>query len=200
MFRRLSTALPSRVFSEHGMLGVLLLLCAACTVGTIQQRHPRGQQAAEIVARQIRREALPNAHVAIAAEDEVYVRSLARLLEQEGLTNVDAFTGNVRQMRRGLETIIARGEIPDILATTRATRLMVDDVRRSTPAISAAPVYFAESYWWPTFLTRSNLLNVASRNVVIGVIAVGMTMVIITGGIDLSVGRLVALSAVVAAK
>ncbi len=200
MFRRLRTALPSRVFSEYGMLGVLLLLCAACTVGTIQQRQPRGQQAAEIVARQIRREARPSTHVVIVAEDEVYVRSLARLLEQEGLTNIDTLAGNMRQMRRGLEAIIARGEVPDVLATTRATRLMVDDVRRSTPAISGAPVYFAESYWWPTFLTRSNLLNVANRNVVIGVIAVGMTMVIITGGIDLSVGRLVALSAVVAAK
>jgi ribose transport system permease protein len=40
---------------------------------------------------------------------------------------------------------------------------------------------------------------VANKNVVIAVIAVGMTMVIVSGGIDLSVGSLVAMSAVLAA-
>lgn len=49
----------------------------------------------------------------------------------------------------------------------------------------------------PHFLTISNLLNVAEQSTIIGIIAVGMTFVIITGGIDLSVGSLVALSGVV---
>ena len=49
---------------------------------------------------------------------------------------------------------------------------------------------------WSNFLTVENLLNIADRIVVIAVIAIGMTMVIITAGIDLSVGSLVALSAV----
>jgi ribose transport system permease protein len=53
-----------------------------------------------------------------------------------------------------------------------------------------------QSYWWPNFLKGSNLLNIANQIVVYAVIAIGMTMVIITGGIDLSVGSLVALSAV----
>jgi ribose transport system permease protein len=47
-------------------------------------------------------------------------------------------------------------------------------------------------------LKAENLLNVANQIVVVAVIAVGMTMVIITGGIDLSVGSLIALAAVVA--
>src|SRR5205823_964330 len=41
--------------------------------------------------------------------------------------------------------------------------------------------------------------NIANQIVVIAIIAIGMTMVILTGGIDLSVGSLMALSAVVAA-
>ena len=53
------------------------------------------------------------------------------------------------------------------------------------------------SYHWPNFLKADNLLNVANQIVVIAVLAIGMTLVIITGGIDLSVGSLVALSAVV---
>lgn len=50
-----------------------------------------------------------------------------------------------------------------------------------------------------TFLTTKNLLNVVRQVSVNGIIAVGMMFVLLTGGIDLSVGSVVALSGVVAA-
>src|SRR5437773_6530377 len=46
------------------------------------------------------------------------------------------------------------------------------------------------------FLTLANLLDVARRVSVINIIALGMTFVIITGGIDLSVGSASALAGV----
>jgi len=49
----------------------------------------------------------------------------------------------------------------------------------------------------PHFLTVSNLLNVAEQTSINAVVAVGMTFVILSGGIDLSVGSIVALSGVV---
>ena len=49
----------------------------------------------------------------------------------------------------------------------------------------------------PHFLTVSNLLNVAQQTAINAVVAVGMTFVIVSGGIDLSVGSIVALSGVV---
>ena len=52
----------------------------------------------------------------------------------------------------------------------------------------------------PHFLTVSNLLNVAQQTAINAVIAVGLTFVIISGGIDLSVGSLVAFSGVVLAS
>jgi ribose/xylose/arabinose/galactoside ABC-type transport system permease subunit len=52
----------------------------------------------------------------------------------------------------------------------------------------------------PHFLTVSNLLNVAQQTAINAVIAVGLTFVIISGGIDLSVGSLVAFSGVVMAS
>lgn len=52
----------------------------------------------------------------------------------------------------------------------------------------------------PYFLTISNLLNVAQQTSINAIIAVGMTFVIITAGIDLSVGSLVAFSGVVLAS
>jgi ribose transport system permease protein len=51
----------------------------------------------------------------------------------------------------------------------------------------------------PYFLTVSNLLNVLEQTSINGIVAVGMTYVIISGGIDLSVGSLLALSGVVLA-
>jgi len=48
----------------------------------------------------------------------------------------------------------------------------------------------------PHFLTVSNLLNVAEQTSINAIVAVGMTFVIVSGGIDLSVGSLVALAGV----
>jgi len=47
-----------------------------------------------------------------------------------------------------------------------------------------------------TFLTSRNLTNLIRQVAVIGIIAVGMTAVILIGGIDLSVGSIVGVSAV----
>jgi ribose/xylose/arabinose/galactoside ABC-type transport system permease subunit len=52
----------------------------------------------------------------------------------------------------------------------------------------------------PRFLTVPNLLNVAQQTSINAIIAVGMTFVIITAGIDLSVGSIVAFSGVVLAS
>jgi ribose/xylose/arabinose/galactoside ABC-type transport system permease subunit len=52
----------------------------------------------------------------------------------------------------------------------------------------------------PPFRTLSNVENILQQISVNGIIAVGMTLVIITAGIDLSVGSVLALSAVVAAS
>ncbi|MQY12508.1 Ribose import permease protein RbsC [Streptomyces sp. RB5] len=47
-----------------------------------------------------------------------------------------------------------------------------------------------------TFLRVNNLRNILTQSSIVGVVAVGMTLVIIGGGIDLSVGAIVALSSV----
>lgn len=52
----------------------------------------------------------------------------------------------------------------------------------------------------PTFFTSRNLINVAKQASITSVIGVGMTFVLITGGIDLSVGSVMALSGTLAAS
>ena len=51
----------------------------------------------------------------------------------------------------------------------------------------------------PPFLTTRNILNVLRQISITGIVAVGMTFVIVTGGIDISVGSIVALCGVVTA-
>ena len=51
-----------------------------------------------------------------------------------------------------------------------------------------------------TFLTSKNILNICRQISMIGICSVGMPMVLLTGGIDISVGSIIALVGVVAAK
>lgn len=53
---------------------------------------------------------------------------------------------------------------------------------------------------YEAFLTPENLLNVVRQNSMLGLVALGMTFVILTGGIDLSVGALLAVGGVTAAN
>ena len=52
----------------------------------------------------------------------------------------------------------------------------------------------------PHFLTVSNLLNVLEQTSINAIVAVGMTFVIVSGGIDLSVGSVLALSGIALAR
>ncbi len=57
------------------------------------------------------------------------------------------------------------------------------------------------SWWnWPYFLTTSNALNILLATATIGVLAIGMTFVISSAGIDLSVGSLMAFSGVIGSQ
>jgi ribose transport system permease protein len=52
---------------------------------------------------------------------------------------------------------------------------------------------------YEAFATPENLLNVLRQNSMLGFVALGMTMVILTGGIDLSVGSVLAVGGITAA-
>jgi ribose transport system permease protein len=56
---------------------------------------------------------------------------------------------------------------------------------------------FCLSLLSPYFLTHSNIFNMLDQSVVIGIVAVGMTFVILTGGIDLSVGSVAGLTGII---
>jgi ribose transport system permease protein len=71
--------------------------------------------------------------------------------------------------------------------------------REATVAAMLALVFMALCLGSPYFLTARNLFNVARQISVVGIVALGEAMVIIAGGIDLSVGSAIGLAAVLAA-
>jgi putative xylitol transport system permease protein len=66
--------------------------------------------------------------------------------------------------------------------------------------ISFLAISVALSFANQHFLSTGNILNVLRQISINGVLAIGMTFVIITGGIDLSIGSMLALSGMVAAS
>jgi ribose transport system permease protein len=60
----------------------------------------------------------------------------------------------------------------------------------------ALVVFVGLSFASPYFLRSNNLLNLLDQSVVTGITSVGMTFVILTGGIDLSVGSVLGLTSV----
>ncbi|TIT39521.1 MAG: ABC transporter permease, partial [Mesorhizobium sp.] len=65
------------------------------------------------------------------------------------------------------------------------------------PLIGLALLCLALTLTTDTFLTVRNILNVLDQITVLGIMAIGMTLVILIGGIDLSVGSVLALAAMV---
>jgi ribose transport system permease protein len=62
--------------------------------------------------------------------------------------------------------------------------------------VLALVVFVGLSFASPFFLKSNNLLNLLDQSVVTGIVSVGMTFVILTGGIDLSVGSVLGFTAV----
>jgi ribose transport system permease protein len=74
-----------------------------------------------------------------------------------------------------------------------------EEARRLFPILLLVALVAIFSFLSPRFLQFNNLMIVAQQAVVLLVAALGLTFVIIAGSIDLSVGAIVALSALVAA-
>ena len=189
-----------RFLSDYGMLLVLAVLCAFFSVATLTEQYPTGEAAARQVAAQFAK----GARVLVAAraqpDDVLFADTLDAALRAAGVEVAAVVKGEPSDARAALQRVAAGGKL-DAIACNQATAawLVFADLAADFPALGAPRVVKPHSYRWPNFLKRDNLLNIANQIAVIAIVAVGMTMVIVSAGIDLSVGSLIALSAVLAA-
>ncbi len=210
--RRWSRGL-SRLFGQYGMLAVLGLLCVFFSILTLQEQHASGEDAAERILSELRGRGtdLATRGVLVALRggqvDEVFAGRVAAGLAETGVPLRGVFRGDPAAIRASFERFLAQHEDPlttepvkaPVVVTLDAYAPVVRTILGDVGPMRSAEVLTPPSYRWPTFLLPENLRNVANQIAVIAIIAIGMTMVIITGGIDLSVGSLIALAAVVAA-
>ncbi len=71
---------------------------------------------------------------------------------------------------------------------------MMQRLQKLLPFFTLIVLFLALTIATPHFLTPINLASVARQTAVINIMALGMTLVIITGGIDLSVGSILAVA------
>lgn len=178
-----------RLWQRTGMLGVLGLLVLIFSLVTLRQRPAEGAAGGEALARA---HGSSGAFLILAAgggsREDDFLRGASAVLDRAGVTAT--VVRSPAEARTVMESAPAQERA--ILASPAAARWAVFDAVRGQVR---TPTPGRESI----FLTRSNLLNILNQISVIAILAAGMTLVILTRGIDLSVGSLLALGAVVCA-
>lgn len=184
--------------AQYGMVVVLMALMVAFSGLTLKDQTPTGTDAGHEVANEIIAGLGTTARVFIAApgaaDDKAFAAAARERLETAGVTVLGSVSGTPAEARQQLEVLLASKVSIDAVAVTGASAGW--RIFDKFPQLSRDRFVVPQSGKWPDFLKRSNLIGVANQTAIYAVIAIGMTMVIITGGIDLSVGSLVALSSV----
>ncbi len=206
----------SRIVSEFGTLLVLLLLFAYFTVATWRVIHPVTDEAAREVAEKISSQN-SSAKVLIAIrggdDEQPFAKELKTRLEQAGCHVIEVKSGSPLDYSETLRELGEQNQTVHFIAATYEASAngvlrpkpgsegdhTLPGLQQRHPSLAGATVIVPDSYEWSQFLTRGNVLNIANHISYTAIIAIGMTLVIITAGIDLSVGSLMAFAAVTTA-
>lgn len=185
------------------MLLALVLLCVFFSFMTMTEHQVSGPEGAEALLKRLRTEIPPGSALFIVtrgtADDTLLGHVLEEAAARAGYAIAGRASGDPATIRESLFLAITGDVRPQAIASSPAALPVLRGVTSQFPELAAVPITTASSGQWPTFLLADNIRNVANQIAVIAIIAIGMTMVIIAGGIDLSVGSLIALSAVLAA-
>ena len=181
------------------MIFVLLLLCVGFSL-KVDKQFPTGDTAGKAVAAAAIEKHGDSANVVIITgrtdEDMEFVAAAEKTLTAGGAQVVDIVNGDAIAARKAMEQLASDGtSIDAIVATAVAAKWSI-----YAPLSVEDKVVSPQPYYWPDFLKVSNLLGVANQTATYAIVAIGMTMVIITAGIDLSVGSLIALASVCTAS
>ncbi len=209
--------LQSKWFNDYGAVLVLLLLFGYFSVATWTVVHPVSEGAAEDLGDRIIA-SNPKAGVFIVVRDNdeeiAFAASLKEKLEEGGCSVLGSLVYKapsdiVAKLREFCES---NATVDFVAATHEAAANNVlrpppgkekpgqlPDLAKRYPTLAKAVVIEPDSYQWTRFLTQDNIFKIANHISYTAIIAIGMTMVIITAGIDLSVGSLMAFGAVVVA-
>lgn len=187
-----------RLPSETGMLLVLAALAALFSGLTLREQPVEGEAALAQLAGAARAGQTALIAMRNSAGESGLAEALAARWRSSGIRVAAVVRGDPMAARTALEKLQAEGTRLDLVACSPASArwLVFEELANSFPKLGTPRVVQPQSRRWPDFLKADNLLNIANQISVIAILAVGMTLVILTGGIDLSVGSLLALAAV----
>ena len=190
---------------DYSMLLVLVGLCVFFAVATLDTQMPTGAAAATQLISHVKPYLAEQNTVLVitgkAPDDRSFVSALKDAFAGEE-KSLQFLTGvSPRRVRQELEKIVATENVPSVIVGTRSVShwSLLQQLGEKFEGLQDVPFLLPQKITSSNFLKPANLKNVAGQSAVFAIIAIGMTLVIITGGIDLSVGSLVALSAVTAA-
>ena len=193
-----------KLLADYGMILVLAGLCALFSLLTLKRQSGEGQGAARELAREIRGVAGGGDVVLVAGAVNTSSADLARWVGEElgadkPALDVRIVVGEPRDLRQALDKLREEKRRPGVLAAggEAAKWRVLEQIPKNYPEFGRVRILSPGEGLQSSFLKPSNLLAVVDRIVVIAVIAIGMTLVIIPGGIDLSVGSLIGLAAVI---
>jgi ribose transport system permease protein len=180
------------LLTDHGMVIVLLMICGWYSVVTLKKQPATGADGGRVLAGEVAAGLPAGSLVYVIAgtkpEDADFAAAAGDRLSAGGAV-VRIFRGAPPDVRRMLDEAAAGAPAALLCSASTASWQVFG-------ALADVPRHYPVERWWPDFLKRDNLINIADQIVVIAILAIGMTLVIITRGIDLSVGSLLALSAV----
>lgn len=187
------------------MIFILLVLMLIFSLLTLKTQNPSGSEAGRQVASAILAQHGRPVRVLIVApdskQDAAFAEAARADLESAGAAVVGVVVGTPGDLRKTLTSLVAEmkpensAPVDAIAATEASSQWNVYD---RFPGIGRSRCVVPQSYRWPDFLKLTNLVAVCNQTAIYAIIAIGMTMVIISGGIDLSVGAIVAFSSVTA--
>ena len=185
---------------SYGIFLVLVGLIILFSVLTIKKQQLVGEDAGTALAAQV-----DNAKdtdrilliTSVSKAEKALITGFENSVSKELQLEVLSQTPPV--VRKRIASLIEANEIPEYIVLSNKAKkwLLFQQMQTNFPELKNIKVATIRASSGSNFLKKENLLNVADQIAVIAIIAIGMTMVIITGGIDLSVGSLIALSAVI---
>ncbi len=205
----LRKAFRTSLLTDYGMLIVLILVCLCLSWATIRKGDVIGGEEGGRRLGQKAAEAIPGGRFIVSSPADTAesgtlpdMNALVGTLQDEKCSVVATVppANSLPVFRREARKLLRENPGVDgfILLDQRHERWLLSALR-GVETVTRPEIFPPVQGMESIFLKRENLINIVRQASVIAIIAAGMTMVIITGGIDLSVGSLVAFSGVVTA-
>ncbi|MEW5924856.1 MAG: ABC transporter permease [Candidatus Zixiibacteriota bacterium] len=193
----------SHLLSDYGMIIVLAILCLLFSLLTVTEQYPTGADAARDILEQIKNNIPEKTDLlVITGTSNDNMEFFETLQNDKSVLHKYALryiSGNPTDIRSELLELDSASSKYQYIVSTHEFSPTINMIASQLTDFQKMKILSPSSHKWPIFLMPDNIRNVANQITVIAIIAIGMTMVIITAGIDLSVGSIIALSAVIVA-